>query len=153
VTWRVVGDVQIERRAWNRPLRPIAGEELRHVANPHTESLTLLIAHKMPVLFHQCPAARAVHYDRLIAVAECCDIHPRQRPRFFQQSRVRMQGAAANLARDLVDVIPIHNESPDCRVGNMGEQALQDAASEQQAGWAVWRLGGSTAAASSRRTA
>ena len=142
MTRRVIGDVQVEWRARNRPLRPIAGEELRHVANPHTESLTLLIAHKMPVLFHQCPAARAVHYDRLIAVAECCDIHPRQRPRFFQQSRVRMQGAAANLARDLVDLIPIHNEGSPGGIVHVREQALHDAAAEEQGGMLEsWKVG------------
>src|SRR5262245_48098789 len=73
MTWRIVGHVQIERRAGDGPLA-VSGEHLRHVFYSPRKPLRAFRTDEPPVFLHLCAAAGAVYHDELIAVTEGLDV-------------------------------------------------------------------------------
>jgi hypothetical protein len=122
--------MQIERGAGNRGRR----QQLGDVADARCKPLAPRIADEMAVFLHECAATGAVDDDRLIAISERCDIDSREGTRRVRQSGVRMQRSAADLTGDLTDVVAVHGQGAHGRIVDMREEALLDAAPEQQRG-------------------
>src|SRR2546423_7795520 len=128
MTWRIVGDVQIERRAGYGLRRAIAGNQLTHVANTAGEILRACVCQLAPIFLHPGATAGAVDDDRLIARAEGGDVCSSECACLVDEAGMHVQRSTADLCRRLADGVAIDGQRADGGLVNVGEEALHDAA-------------------------
>jgi hypothetical protein len=130
VAGRIVDHASVERCSRQGPT---LGEQLSDVADSGREPDPGAVE-EMAVVLQHGPAPGTVDDDGLVPVAEGGEVRPRESARLVAQPGVRVQRPAARLPADLAHLVAVDLECPDRGVVDVREEAVHDAAPEQQGG-------------------